>query len=790
MNKILYFSVFAFLYFFTSTKEVLASASDEYSSAVLDEGNQVRTNFTVESFFKEEALISEVKNDALMQVVAGLRAKRIGNNQKAKEHLYRAARLKNQRGMIELSHVYYAEGALEESMRWATLAYNVENSVTGNPYKEALEFFAKVRQDLAAEKKENFKSKHRFSDSKQKKRAVYDFLHRTSLLTDIYYSSILWALTSEPFYDQKLSKSKSIYLFGLKDNLPEQTVRCYLSSCNAVNLEKLMQLAQEVVLSKGGSEQQGLILLADMLKKKGDERFFSVLKKANTPESLLHCGFHLERKGYKLKRTDLKYTALLKDAIRMYERSGTSKANERIGSIYMIHLCEEPDAYKKAYQALMHSDTATALLNLVEIIRYGYHGEEPDVEKAKEMLLSLQERLESDPGSKDAKEVLLDLYNNLGSIFQGAGDLETAIEYYKKSGTENALNSLICIFKSQGTGGEFLELLKKSGSVSSQLNVNHYLYSNKRMTKAEYLNSLKELSTQNPTPEEIGYLLVGIGSVTGVESRLYQEAKQKFLSVSHFVVETEKLITLSKVDIFEGKYDRARLYLSKLVLGASAEAILILEDLDRIEKEEAYKVELSDFFMRTEGLLREIISKRKEVSSGEESSSSEEEESEDEAVPCEKVAASSSSAKASPPKLSRAKKRAIKEAKLAEKAIKVQERTQRRIEWRVQEGVLVLASVESRETLSDITYVFADGAGMRGAFNVLQENSVKFRELLTDIREQPWATTGSGKPEVLKGVYMGHRGCISRRLNHEDRFVYKVTGPGEILVLSLEGHYR
>ncbi|HBN22241.1 MAG TPA: Txe/YoeB family addiction module toxin [Holosporales bacterium] len=79
---------------------------------------------------------------------------------------------------------------------------------------------------------------------------------------------------------------------------------------------------------------------------------------------------------------------------------------------------------------------------------------------------------------------------------------------------------------------------------------------------------------------------------------------------------------------------------------------------------------------------------------------------------------------------------------------------------------------------------------MQEAFNTLQEDSAKFKELLSDIKEQPWAATGSGQPEVLKGTFKGHKGCISRRLNHEDRFVYKVTGPGEILILSIEGHYK
>lgn len=68
-------------------------------------------------------------------------------------------------------------------------------------------------------------------------------------------------------------------------------------------------------------------------------------------------------------------------------------------------------------------------------------------------------------------------------------------------------------------------------------------------------------------------------------------------------------------------------------------------------------------------------------------------------------------------------------------------------------------------------------------------SSEKIIELMSDIESKPHGTEGAGKPEVLKGKCSGHKGCISRRLNHEDRLVYKVTGPGQILILSCKGHY-
>ncbi len=62
--------------------------------------------------------------------------------------------------------------------------------------------------------------------------------------------------------------------------------------------------------------------------------------------------------------------------------------------------------------------------------------------------------------------------------------------------------------------------------------------------------------------------------------------------------------------------------------------------------------------------------------------------------------------------------------------------------------------------------------------------------MMADIWEKPWATEGEGKPEVLAGKFNGHKGCISRRLDHKNRLVYKVTGPRKIMIISCEGHYQ
>ena len=56
--------------------------------------------------------------------------------------------------------------------------------------------------------------------------------------------------------------------------------------------------------------------------------------------------------------------------------------------------------------------------------------------------------------------------------------------------------------------------------------------------------------------------------------------------------------------------------------------------------------------------------------------------------------------------------------------------------------------------------------------------------MLEEARRTPFE--GIGKPEPLKGDF---RGCWSRRVNDEDRLIYKVTEE-DIIVLSLRGHYQ
>ncbi|MCZ7604027.1 MAG: Txe/YoeB family addiction module toxin [Melioribacteraceae bacterium] len=64
-----------------------------------------------------------------------------------------------------------------------------------------------------------------------------------------------------------------------------------------------------------------------------------------------------------------------------------------------------------------------------------------------------------------------------------------------------------------------------------------------------------------------------------------------------------------------------------------------------------------------------------------------------------------------------------------------------------------------------------------------QQYLQKIAMLIDDIQKSPFK--GLGKPEPLKHKY---EGCWSRRINIQDRLIYKVE-KSEIQIISILGHY-
>ncbi len=61
----------------------------------------------------------------------------------------------------------------------------------------------------------------------------------------------------------------------------------------------------------------------------------------------------------------------------------------------------------------------------------------------------------------------------------------------------------------------------------------------------------------------------------------------------------------------------------------------------------------------------------------------------------------------------------------------------------------------------------------------------KIETLFRELSEHP--TTGTGKPELLKG---DHSGYWSRRINKKDRIIYRIDDSIVLVyVISIKGHY-
>ncbi|MDR2908162.1 MAG: Txe/YoeB family addiction module toxin [Bacteroidales bacterium] len=61
----------------------------------------------------------------------------------------------------------------------------------------------------------------------------------------------------------------------------------------------------------------------------------------------------------------------------------------------------------------------------------------------------------------------------------------------------------------------------------------------------------------------------------------------------------------------------------------------------------------------------------------------------------------------------------------------------------------------------------------------------KIHKLLAELEDHP--TTGTGKPEVLKGDLFGY---YSRRIDGKNRMIYSINNQTVVVdVLSLKGHY-
>ncbi|MFF5172616.1 Txe/YoeB family addiction module toxin [Micromonospora sp. NPDC000089] len=74
--------------------------------------------------------------------------------------------------------------------------------------------------------------------------------------------------------------------------------------------------------------------------------------------------------------------------------------------------------------------------------------------------------------------------------------------------------------------------------------------------------------------------------------------------------------------------------------------------------------------------------------------------------------------------------------------------------------------------------------GLRRLVTPGREDGPPHQQLILDVQRDPHGT-GLGKPELLKGPLSG---WSSRRINDEDRLIYRVRG-GDLEIVACHGHY-
>lgn len=331
------------------------------------------------------------------------------------------------------------------------------------------------------------------------------------------------------------------------------------------------------------------------------------------------------------------------------------------------------------------------------------------------------------------------------------GKTQKAIEYFRQS---NLISSKIACFEKEYT---FMQAIDRE----------------------TFLKKVAQLfNNSDLKPDELGAILIKLSDWQYSDRELIKQKRKEFNEVSDRISESKRLLILSKLSFCDQKYDLTYLYLSKLALTSSVEALAFMklveeqitqkdsEDFEETSSSES-KDETDEKGSKTQGI--QVTQGRGE---GGKTISSQ-------------TTPVNNTEKTIQPKLSHKEKRELKKE---QKIAKDNNRHKKRLEKMVLNGFSLHDSPAINVVPQHIEYVFLNKT-VRDRFQALRSGNNKFQELLQDTEQCPWATTGSGKPEVLKYKFRGYTGCISRHRTQGDRYVYKVIEARKILVLQLDGHY-
>ncbi|HBY55306.1 MAG TPA: hypothetical protein DEG23_00620, partial [Coxiellaceae bacterium] len=230
---------------------------------------------------------------------------------------------------------------------------------------------------------------------------------------------------------------------------------------------------------------------------------------------------------------------LLKKVIYFLEKSKTTEAQYIIGVFY--YECFHD--YKKAYECFLKSsgDFPSAKVSIAEIIRNGLHEEKPDIDKALEIYLALENECILNPSSKEHTDILPTVLNNIGSIYLCMKDEVLAIIYYERSGNDMARNSLANILWKQGKKEQSMEIFKNLKTIDGQLNYFMKCGVMGTLTKEQINSKIRSLIGPECSAENLGQILITL-YINGYEDKKFLlEKSREFNKASETMHELDRI---------------------------------------------------------------------------------------------------------------------------------------------------------------------------------------------------------------------------------------------------------
>ncbi|MEI6188696.1 MAG: hypothetical protein WCP46_09475, partial [Alphaproteobacteria bacterium] len=470
-------------------------------------------------------------------------------------------------------------------------------------------------------------------------------------------------------------------------------------------------------------------------------------------------------------------------SIKCYQRSGSIMALHNIGILYEEGQVDDKPNYQEAAKYYLLSNSQNSLINLGILHCQGklsedgepnYHeavkcyelSEDPD-SLCNAGVLYAGDKLGS-PNYKKAEELYirskksLALFN-LGYLYHigklsvsGQPDYHKAVEWYAKSGTSDALFNLggihLQIF---GNFKEATACFMKSGTIDAKINVLllHRDHSDKLGVKID------THALNNSVHEEIR----GVSTT----EQLYFQGRLNYLNEQY----EEALLCFSHA-LSKG-YEKADCWLKNtekaLEIKQMEEKLAVQPKVDSNADSNTAEHAQDQSYSKQEADIESDDDIDDDLDIGFASSSS-----------------SSSSSNGAASTSVKAYKRSLNSSeKIARKKAKLQREIAKAFSHKMQfkSAQRIIDSPDTAEVVGPLTTAFVNDS-VKTEYEARLPRDAKLARLMEDIWNKPWATEGEGKPEVLIGKFMGHKGCLSRRLDGEDRLFYKVTGPREILILA------